>query len=85
MLVISGLFSLIFSACLSLQMPTGSEDDETCATFVLHEEDHTLGNSLRYIIMKKLVTSCGGEGVGHSIFIYLLRGHHVGTLILFCY
>jgi len=34
-------------------MPTGSEDDETCATFVLHEEDHTLGNSLRYIIMKK--------------------------------
>ena len=37
----------------SFQMPTGSEDDETCTTFVLHEEDHTLGNSLRYIIMKK--------------------------------
>ncbi|XP_020604121.1 DNA-directed RNA polymerases I and III subunit RPAC2-like isoform X2 [Orbicella faveolata] len=41
-------------------MPTGSEDDETCATFVLHEEDHTLGNSLRYIIMKNPdVVFCG--------------------------
>jgi len=28
-------------------------DDITCMTFVLHGEDHTLGNALRYIIMKK--------------------------------
>uniref|UniRef100_A0A8C1HA77 DNA-directed RNA polymerases I and III subunit RPAC2 n=1 Tax=Cyprinus carpio carpio TaxID=630221 RepID=A0A8C1HA77_CYPCA len=28
--------------------------DEGCVTFVLHEEDHTLGNSLRYMIMKSL-------------------------------
>ena len=27
-------------------------DDERCQTFVLHNEDHTLGNSLRYMIMK---------------------------------
>ncbi|KAM7443979.1 DNA-directed RNA polymerases I and III subunit RPAC2 [Porites harrisoni] len=41
-------------------MPTGDPDDETCATFVLHEEDHTLGNSLRYIIMKNPdVVFCG--------------------------
>lgn len=28
-------------------------DDITCMTFVLKEEDHTLGNALRYMIMKK--------------------------------
>lgn len=54
---ISGLLpwitSCIWSIVSSFQMPTGSEDDETCTTFVLHEEDHTLGNSLRFIIMKK--------------------------------
>lgn len=27
--------------------------DGSCITFVLHDEDHTLGNSLRYMIMKK--------------------------------
>ena len=55
--VISGLFSRMTSriwlTVFSFQMRTGGEDDETCSTFVLHEEDHTLGNSLRYIIMKK--------------------------------
>ncbi|KAJ3102241.1 hypothetical protein HDU97_000677 [Phlyctochytrium planicorne] len=28
-------------------------DDPFSKTFVIKEEDHTLGNSLRYIIMKK--------------------------------
>lgn len=27
--------------------------DGNCVTFVLHDEDHTLGNSLRYMVMKK--------------------------------
>ncbi|XP_017275152.1 DNA-directed RNA polymerases I and III subunit RPAC2 [Kryptolebias marmoratus] len=34
--------------------------DEGCVTFVMHDEDHTLGNSLRYMIMKNLdVEFCG--------------------------
>ncbi|XP_028445105.1 DNA-directed RNA polymerases I and III subunit RPAC2 isoform X1 [Perca flavescens] len=34
--------------------------DEGCVTFVLHDEDHTLGNSLRYMIMKTVdVDFCG--------------------------
>jgi DNA-directed RNA polymerase subunit L len=28
-------------------------NDSTVATFVIHNETHTLGNSLRYILMKK--------------------------------
>ena len=36
------------------------EEDERCCTFILHNEDHTLGNSLRYIIMKDPdVVYCG--------------------------
>ncbi|NWI60252.1 RPAC2 protein, partial [Calyptomena viridis] len=31
-----------------------------CVTFVLHDEDHTLGNSLRYMVMKNPdVEFCG--------------------------
>uniref|UniRef100_A0A672HQH4 DNA-directed RNA polymerases I and III subunit RPAC2 n=1 Tax=Salarias fasciatus TaxID=181472 RepID=A0A672HQH4_SALFA len=34
--------------------------DEGCVTFVMHDEDHTLGNSLRYMIMKGVdVDFCG--------------------------
>lgn len=41
-------------------MPLDSGEDETCVTFVLHGEDHTLGNSLRYIIAKNSdVVFCG--------------------------
>ena len=33
---------------------------DTCCTFVIHDEDHTLGNSLRYIISKNPdVEFCG--------------------------
>ncbi|XP_068702375.1 DNA-directed RNA polymerases I and III subunit RPAC2-like isoform X1 [Montipora foliosa] len=46
---------------------TGDPDDETCATFVLHEEDHTLGNSLRYIIMKKYLKNSDVEFCGYSV------------------
>ncbi|KAI8809620.1 DNA-directed RNA polymerase [Cladochytrium replicatum] len=35
-------------------------DSDFCTTFVLKEEDHTLGNPLRYILMKNpQVTFCG--------------------------
>ncbi|NXO87232.1 RPAC2 protein, partial [Sitta europaea] len=34
--------------------------DGDCVTFVLHDEDHTLGNSLRYMVMKNPdVEFCG--------------------------
>lgn len=35
-----------------LATEAGSED-ETSMTFVIDKEDHTLGNSLRYMVMKK--------------------------------
>ena len=36
------------------------DDDETCCTFVLHHQDHTLGNSLRSIISRyEGVELCG--------------------------
>lgn len=38
------LFLLIF------QIPGGTE---TSATFVINHEDHTIGNSLRYMIMRE--------------------------------
>ena len=46
------LYSVIFSFP-SLQVP--NEDDETgkCVTFSIKNEDHTLGNILRHIIMQK--------------------------------
>lgn len=33
----------------------GHSEDLTAVTFQIHDEDHTLGNALRYIIMKKFV------------------------------
>ncbi|XP_030252789.1 DNA-directed RNA polymerases I and III subunit RPAC2 isoform X2 [Sparus aurata] len=43
-----------------LEMIQADGADEGCVTFVLHDEDHTLGNSLRYMIMKTLdVEFCG--------------------------
>lgn len=41
------------------------DDDERCRTFVLHNEDHTLGNSLRYIIMKDPDVDYCGYSVPH--------------------
>ncbi|XP_037636614.1 DNA-directed RNA polymerases I and III subunit RPAC2 [Sebastes umbrosus] len=43
-----------------LEMVQADGADEGCVTFVLHDEDHTLGNSLRYMIMKTVdVDFCG--------------------------
>ncbi|KAM9740491.1 DNA-directed RNA polymerases I and III subunit RPAC2 [Menidia menidia] len=43
-----------------LEMVQADGADEGCVTFVLHDEDHTLGNSLRYMIMKNTdVEFCG--------------------------
>ncbi|XP_021042422.1 DNA-directed RNA polymerases I and III subunit RPAC2 [Mus pahari] len=44
----------------ALEMVQAAGTDRQCVTFVLHEEDHTLGNCLRYIIMKNPeVEFCG--------------------------
>ncbi|KAF7227763.1 DNA-directed RNA polymerases I and III subunit RPAC2 [Nothobranchius furzeri] len=43
-----------------LEMVQADGADEGCVTFVMHDEDHTLGNSLRYMIMKNPdVEFCG--------------------------
>ncbi|XP_067139335.1 uncharacterized protein Polr1D [Centruroides vittatus] len=40
-------------------------DDDTTKTFVLNGEDHTLGNSLRYMIMKNPEIKFCGYAVPH--------------------
>ena len=46
-------------------LPTDNPEDESCMTFVLHGEDHTLGNALRHIIMKNPDTTFCGYAVPH--------------------
>ncbi|XP_021262349.1 DNA-directed RNA polymerases I and III subunit RPAC2-like isoform X2 [Numida meleagris] len=44
----------------ALEMVQADGTDGNCVTFVLHDEDHTLGNSLRYMVMKNPdVEFCG--------------------------
>lgn len=40
-------------------------DDDTCLTFVLRGEDHTLGNALRYILMKNPDVEFCGYSIPH--------------------
>jgi DNA-directed RNA polymerase subunit L len=30
-------------------------EDERCATIVIYDEDHTLGNAMRYVLSRKFV------------------------------
>uniref|UniRef100_A0A8C3T217 DNA-directed RNA polymerases I and III subunit RPAC2 n=1 Tax=Chelydra serpentina TaxID=8475 RepID=A0A8C3T217_CHESE len=46
-----------------LEMADGT--DGNCVTFVLHDEDHTLGNSLRYMIMKNSEVEFCGYSITH--------------------
>lgn len=41
---------LFFNVLTTFKVPG---PDEHAATFVIRDEDHTLGNALRYVIMKK--------------------------------
>lgn len=45
--------------------PTTDPGDDSCVTFCMHNEDHTLGNSLRYIIMKNPNVEYCGYSVPH--------------------
>lgn len=42
-----------------------NKEDETMCTFVLHGEDHTLGNPLRYIILKNPAVEFCGYSIPH--------------------
>uniref|UniRef100_A0A672KWF8 DNA-directed RNA polymerases I and III subunit RPAC2 n=1 Tax=Sinocyclocheilus grahami TaxID=75366 RepID=A0A672KWF8_SINGR len=55
---------LFRSFALSMFVRTDGAD-EGCVTFVLHEEDHTLGNSLRYMIMKSQDVEFCGYSITH--------------------
>jgi DNA-directed RNA polymerases I and III subunit RPAC2 len=40
-------------------------DDETCLTFTVRGEDHTLGNALRYVLMKNPDVEFCGYSIPH--------------------
>ena len=46
-------------------MEIESGGDEAAATFTLHNEDHTIGNTLRYMLCKMPETSFVGYSVPH--------------------
>lgn len=39
--------------------------DETCLTFVFHNEDHTLGNALRYVLIRNPDVKFCGYSIPH--------------------
>ncbi|ETE66824.1 DNA-directed RNA polymerases I and III subunit RPAC2, partial [Ophiophagus hannah] len=49
----------------SVQEVRAEGSDKTCITFVLNNEDHTLGNSLRYMIMKNPEVEFCGYSITH--------------------
>ncbi|XP_070553896.1 DNA-directed RNA polymerases I and III subunit RPAC2-like [Ptychodera flava] len=49
----------------TLEVVQTEVEDETCATFVMHGEDHTLGNALRYMIMKNPEVQFCGYSIPH--------------------
>ncbi|KAJ3352100.1 DNA-directed RNA polymerases I and III subunit RPAC2, partial [Entophlyctis luteolus] len=50
---------------LPLSQLKGDYDDPSAVTFVLRDEDHTLGNSLRYLLMKNPRVSFCGYSLPH--------------------
>ncbi|XP_054890526.1 DNA-directed RNA polymerases I and III subunit RPAC2 isoform X1 [Poeciliopsis prolifica] len=48
-----------------LEMVQADGADDGCVTFVMHDEDHTLGNSLRYMIMKNPEVEFCGYTITH--------------------
>jgi len=47
------------------RLPRADDRDQTNDTFVLHQHDHTLGNPLRYMILKDPRTEFCGYSVIH--------------------
>ncbi|TPX71814.1 DNA-directed RNA polymerase [Spizellomyces sp. 'palustris'] len=50
---------------IKFEVISTDESDPTCATFCIHDEDHTLGNSLRYMIMKNPAVQFCGYSIPH--------------------
>eukprot|EP00123_Amoebidium_parasiticum_P019426 comp25298_c0_seq1/m.46984 comp25298_c0_seq1/g.46984 ORF comp25298_c0_seq1/g.46984 comp25298_c0_seq1/m.46984 type:complete len:113 (-) comp25298_c0_seq1:265-603(-) len=48
-----------------VEILTTAAEGDSCVTFKLNDEDHTLGNALRYIIMKNPDTEFCGYTVPH--------------------
>lgn len=46
-------------------LSSATSEDGTCASFQISEEDHTLGNALRYIIMKNPDVEFCGYSIPH--------------------
>ncbi|QLL32804.1 hypothetical protein HG536_0D03260 [Torulaspora globosa] len=46
-------------------LPQATSEDGTCASFQITEEDHTLGNALRYMIMKNPEVEFCGYSIPH--------------------
>ncbi|CAG61912.1 uncharacterized protein GVI51_L03685 [Nakaseomyces glabratus] len=46
-------------------LPQATSEDGTCASFQIAQEDHTLGNALRYIIMKNPEVEFCGYSIPH--------------------
>ncbi|KAL1508820.1 hypothetical protein AB1Y20_004915 [Prymnesium parvum] len=47
------------------RLEVGQQDGASAATFTLHNEDHTIGNTLRYILSKTPSVSFVGYSVPH--------------------
>lgn len=45
--------------------PVEDGNDDTTCTYILNDEDHTLGNALRYIIMKNPDVELCGYAIPH--------------------
>ncbi|KAJ3220870.1 RNA polymerase subunit AC19 [Clydaea vesicula] len=48
-----------------VQLLEQNENDDSCATFQIKDEDHTLGNSLRYMLMKNPNVTLAGYSLPH--------------------
>ena len=46
-------------------LPQATSEDGTCASFQISNEDHTLGNALRYMIMKNPEVEFCGYSIPH--------------------
>ncbi|KAK4321282.1 hypothetical protein Pmani_004696 [Petrolisthes manimaculis] len=50
-----------------LEMIRGAGQDEYCRTFVINEEDHTLGNALKHVLMQHPAVEVCGYTVPHPM------------------
>ncbi|KAJ3175306.1 hypothetical protein HK101_010701 [Irineochytrium annulatum] len=48
-----------------VELGQGADSDPNCVTFVIRDEDHTIGNSLRYILMKNPDIEFCGYAIPH--------------------